>query len=114
MEKGKGRAERFAESVEKYIPDAITSAVFMVVILFIFTTLIGIPVSKTVDAYYRGLWLLLAFTMQMTLIITLSAVFGASPIFRKLIIGLAKIPSSPFQVMAVAALLTAVLGYSED
>jgi len=111
MEKGKGRAERFAESVEKYIPDAITSAVFMVVILFIFTTLIGIPVSKTVDAYYRGLWLLLAFTMQMTLIITLSAVFGSSPIFRKLIIALAKIPSSPFQVMVVAALLTAVLGY---
>jgi short-chain fatty acids transporter len=111
MEKGKGRAERFAESVEKFIPDAITSAVFMVIILFIFTTLIGIPVSKTVDAYYRGLWLLLAFTMQMTLIITLSAVFGSSPLFRKLIIALAKVPSSPFQVMLLAALLTAVLGY---
>jgi short-chain fatty acids transporter len=111
METEKGRAERFAQSVEKYIPDAITSSVFMVVILFIFTTLIGVPVSKTVDAYYRGLWLLLAFTMQMTLIITLSAVFGASPVFRKLIMALAKIPKSPFQVMLLASIVTGVLGY---
>ncbi len=50
----KGRAERFALSVEKYVPDAITSAVFMVVILFIFASLIGIPVSKTIDAYSKG------------------------------------------------------------
>lgn len=107
----KGRAERFALAVEKYIPDAITSAVFMVIILFIFTTSIGVPISKTVDAYYRGLWLLLAFTMQMTLIITLSAVFGSSPVFRRAITTLSRVPKSPYQVIALAALLTAVLAY---
>jgi short-chain fatty acids transporter len=107
----KGRAERFASSVEKIVPDAITSSVFMVVILFIFTILIGVPLSKTTDAYYRGLWLLLAFTMQMTLIITLSAVFGSSPIFRRGIRALAKIPTTPFQVIMLATLVTAVLAY---
>jgi short-chain fatty acids transporter len=107
----KGRAQRFALAVENYIPDAITSAVFMVVILFIFTTLIGVPVSQTIDAYYKGLWMLLAFTMQMTLIITLSAVFGSSPIFRRGIKALAGIPKTPFQVMALATLLNSILAY---
>ena len=49
----KGRAERFALSVEKYVPDAITSAVIMVIILFLFATSIGVPVSKTTDAFYE-------------------------------------------------------------
>ncbi len=111
MEMEKGRVERFALTVEKYVPDAITSAVFMVIILFIFATSIGIPLSKTTDAYYKGLWLLLAFTMQMTLIITLSAVFGSSPVFRRAIRGLARIPQSPFQVILLSTLFTAVLGY---
>jgi short-chain fatty acids transporter len=83
----------------------------MVIILFLFATSIGVPASKTTDAFYRGLWMLLAFTMQMTLIITLSAVFGSSPVFRKLIMALAKIPSSPFQVTAMAAVLTGILAY---
>ena len=43
MEMEKGRVERFALTVEKYVPDAITSAVFMVIILFIFTTSIWGP-----------------------------------------------------------------------
>ncbi|MBM4328369.1 MAG: short-chain fatty acid transporter [Deltaproteobacteria bacterium] len=107
----KGRVESFALSVEKYVPDAITSAVFMVVILFIFASLIGVPLSQTVDAYYKGLWMLLAFTMQMTLIITLAAVVGASPIFRRGIRALAVIPKTQFQVIALGTLVTAVLGY---
>jgi len=106
-----GLAQRFAQSVEKYVPDAITSAVFMVIILFAFTISIGVPITQTVDAYYKGLWMLLAFTMQMTLIITLSAVFGSSPIFRRCIRALAAIPKTQFQVIALAALLTAVLAY---
>lgn len=107
----KGRAERFALSVEKYVPDAITSAIIMVIILFLFATSIGVPMSKTTDAFYRGLWMLLAFTMQMTLIITLSSVFGSSPVFRKIIMALAKVPSTPFQVTAMAAVLTGILAY---
>jgi short-chain fatty acids transporter len=107
----KGRAERFALAVEKIVPDAITSAVIMVVILFIFATLIGVPLSKTTEAYYKGLWLLLAFTMQMTLIITLSAVFGSSPIFRRAIRALAGIPQTPFQVVVLATVVTGILAY---
>ncbi len=108
---GLGGAQRFAQTVEKYVPDAITSAVIMVLALFVFASFIGVPLSKTVDAYYRGFWMLLAFTMQMTLIITLSAVFGQSPVFRRAIRAMARVPQTPFQVMVIAAILTAILGY---
>lgn len=107
----KGRMERFADAAEKVVPDAISSAVFMVLILFVFAVSIGVPVEKTGDAFYKGFWMLLAFTMQMTLIITLSSVFGQAPLFRKVIMYLARIPQSPFQVIAVATLLTCVLAY---
>ncbi len=108
---GLGGAQRFAQSVEKYVPDAITSAVIMVLALFVFASFIGVPLSKTIDAYYRGFWMLLAFTMQMTLIITLSAVFGQSPVFRRAIRALATVPRTPFQVMAIAAIMTGILAY---
>ena len=107
----KGRMERFADAAERVVPDAISSAVFMVFILFVFALAIGVPVEKTGEAYYKGFWMLLAFTMQMTLIITLSAVFGQSPWFRKLIMYLAAFPKTPFQVVAVATLLTCILAY---
>jgi short-chain fatty acids transporter len=110
MEK-KGRMERFADAAERLVPDAISSAVFMVLILFVFALSIGVPAEKAGEAYYKGFWMLLAFTMQMTLIITLSAVFGQAPLFRKIIMYLAAIPKTPFQVVAVATLLTCVLAY---
>ncbi len=106
-----GAMERFALAIEKYVPDAITSAVVMIIILFVFATGIGVPVEKTGAAYYKGFWMLLAFTMQMTLIITLSSVFGQSPLFRKVVLMLSGIPKSPFQVIAMASILTAVLAY---
>lgn len=107
----KGRVERFADVAEKYVPDAISSAVIMIIILFLFATAIGVPVAKTGEAFYKGFWMLLAFTMQMTLIITLSSVFGQSPLFRKVIMFLARVPSSAFQVMALATILTGILAY---
>lgn len=109
MEKDSARA--FASVVEKVIPDTITSAVGMVLLLFLFATIIGVPLAKTVEAYYKGLWMLLTFTMQMTLIITLSAVVGASPIFKRLIKALSKLPSSQYQVVVLAVLVTLALAY---
>ena len=43
---------------------------------------LGNSPGKTLDAYYQGLWMLLPFTMQMTLIIVLSSVLGATPFFK--------------------------------
>lgn len=104
------RVEKFGTWIEKLVPDAISSSVIMMIVLFALALSIGVPFGKTFDAYYKGLWSLLAFTMQMTLIVTLSAVFGATPLFRKGIMMISRLPRTPFQVVLLA--VTASLGIS--
>ncbi|MFZ5632929.1 MAG: TIGR00366 family protein [Bacillota bacterium] len=105
------RLDRFARIAEGVVPDAITASIIFLVILFICALALGNSVQKTMDAYYKGLWMLLAFTMQMTLIITLSAVFGSTPLFRRIIISLSRIPKNLFQVQALGVLLVSIVSY---
>jgi short-chain fatty acids transporter len=63
------------------------------------------------DAYYRGLWMLLPFTMQMTLILVLSLVLAATPTFRKVIVGISRLPRNRTEVVIVAVLFTAAISY---
>lgn len=105
------RLDRFARFAEGIVPDAITASIIFLVILFALSLAFGNTVQKTMDAYYKGLWMLLAFTMQMTLIITLASVFGSTPLFRRIIISLSRVPQNRFQVQALGVLLVSILGY---
>ena len=73
---------------------------------------LGHPLGETVDAYYRGLWMLLAFTMQMTLILVLALVIAATPVFKKAIAGLSKLPTTATGVVALACLTIATIAYT--
>lgn len=93
------------------MPDAITTSILLLVILFVTSVSIGNSLTATMEAYYKGLWMLLAFTMQMTLILVLSLVLGATPAFKKMIIYLSRIPKTSFQVVAMAVLTCSVVAY---
>ena len=103
--------DRFARVVGRIVPDAITAAIFLLVVLFGAALLAGNTFATTMDAWYRGLWMLLPFTMQMTLIITLSAVLGQTPFFRKAVTTLAALPRTTAQVVIGAVLLSGGLSY---
>lgn len=105
------RIDRFARFAEGIVPDAITASIIFLVILFICALAMGNTVQKTMEAYYKGLWMLLAFTMQMTLIITLASVFGSTPLFRRIIISLSRVPNNHFQFQTLGVLLVSVLSY---
>src|SRR5262245_49199703 len=105
------RLEWFASIMGRFVPDAITASVIMLVALGGFALLMGNSASKTVDAYYQGLWMLLPFTMQMTLIIVLSSVLGATPFFKTSITRLSRLPNTRFQVVALSVLVTAAAAY---
>ncbi len=105
------RLDRFALIIARFVPDAISACVALVMLLFVIALLLGNPLIKVVDAYYQGLWMLLPFTMQMTLIIVLSSVLGATPVFKKTILVLSRIPRTTNQVVVAAALVTAILSY---
>ena len=102
---------RFARSAERLVPDAITTSIILLVVVLIAAVAAGNSVSTTMDAYYRGLWMLLPFTMQMTLIIVLSSVIGATSLFRKSVMALSRLPKTPTQVTILATLLSAGLSY---
>lgn len=106
--------------MERIVPDAITTSILLMVILFVTSVVLGTSqgksfggaVESTTDAYYRGLWMMLAFTMQMTLILVLSLTLGGTPAFRNIIVRLSKIPKNSFQVVALAVVCAACVAYT--
>jgi short-chain fatty acids transporter len=105
------RLKRFSEVAGRIVPDAITASIVLLLLLAGGAIAWGNSLAATLDAYYRGLWMLLPFTMQMTLIIVLSSTLSTAPAVRRLVIWLSRLPRSSFQVTSLAALLGAVTSY---
>lgn len=103
--------DRFAKIIGRFVPDGITSAILLMVLIFIVALLVGNSFTKTMDAYYQGLWMLLPFTMQMTLIITLSSVLSSTPFFKRAVTALSRLPRTTNQMVALAVVLTALASY---
>jgi short-chain fatty acids transporter len=103
--------DALAAFMERIVPDAITTSIILLVALFGMSLALGSSLTATVDAYYRGLWMLLQFTMQMTLILVLSLIVGATPTFKNAIIALSRIPKTTTQVMVAAVLCGACVAY---
>jgi short-chain fatty acids transporter len=108
---GESWADRFSRAMGRLVPDAITASILLLLLLFGVALALGNSLTATADAYYRGLWMLLPFTMQMTLIIVLSSVLGQTGVFRKTVIALSRLPRTANQVVIVSVLLGALLSY---
>lgn len=106
-----GRLDRFAKVMGRIVPDAITTSVLLLLLLFCTALSLGNSLSRTMEAYYQGLWMLLPFTMQMTLIIVLSSVLGATPFFKKSIAVVSRLPKTTMQVIALSVVVTAFAAY---
>ena len=105
------KLEMFAHVMGRFVPDAITASVILLLLLTGMAMAMGNSAGKTLDAFYQGLWMLLPFTMQMTLIIVLSSVLGATPFFKTAITRLSRLPKTQFQAIALSVLVTAVAAY---
>jgi len=103
--------DALARLMQRVVPDAITTAIMLMVAVFLLSLLLGGTVIETLDAYYRGLWMLLAFTMQMTLILVLSLILGATPFFRRAIVSISRRPRTKPQVVVGAVLCGACVAY---
>ena len=67
------RVQELPDIVARLVPDAITASVILTLTAIALSLALGNPVTRVLDAYHQGLWMMLQFTMQMTLIIVLSA-----------------------------------------
>jgi short subunit fatty acids transporter len=57
------RIASLARAAGHWVPDATATAVIMLVLLAGTALIFGNPLVVTVDAWYRGLWMLLPFSM---------------------------------------------------
>jgi short-chain fatty acids transporter len=105
------RLTRFADRVGSLIPDAMSTSIVLLVLVGFAALAMGSTIPETMEAYHHGLWMLLPFTMQMTLILVLSSSLGASPFFRRLILFVSRLPGTVPGVLAMAIALTAALSY---
>ncbi len=105
------RLTRFSHIIGRIIPDAMSSAVAMLVLLALAALAIGNSGTTVMDAFYRGLWMMVPFTMQMTLILVLSSTLGAAPIFRRIVARLSRIPTTRGGVVSLACFVVACLAY---
>jgi short-chain fatty acids transporter len=103
--------ESFAGVMSRWVPDAITAGAFLTLVTVALALVLGNPLSSVLDAYHQGLWMLLPFTMQMTLILVLSLALAATPIFRRAIARLARIPNTRNQFIVLAFVSCGVTSY---
>jgi short-chain fatty acids transporter len=108
---GPDRLSRFSHWLGNLVPDAVSASVILLAVVASAAFLTGNPAGAVSDAYYRGLWMLLPFTMQMTLILVLSAIVGSTALFRRAILRLASLPRSVPQVVALSVGVGAGLAY---
>jgi short-chain fatty acids transporter len=103
--------QRIPDFISRLVPDAITASVILTFTMVAIALALGNPLTRVMDAYHQGLWMLLPFTMQMTLIIVLSAALAMTPSFRRTIAALARIPRTPKQIVALAFLTSGMASY---
>jgi short-chain fatty acids transporter len=104
-----GPIARFALALtawtERWIPDAFIFALLATAIVFA-AALISTPspVASVVDAWGRGFWDLIPFTLQMALVIITGHVLATSPPMRRIIRTIARWPTTPRAAVALVAL----------
>jgi len=104
--------DRFANLMSRWVPDAITAGVILSFFTLAIALALGNPIPRALEAYHQGLWMLLPFTMQMTLILVLSLALATTPFFRGIIARLARLPKSSNQFVALAFLTCGATSYA--
>lgn len=109
----KGALERIsggaAAFMQKFLPDAFLFAVVLTVIVFVFGMIAtGQGPLDMLNHWGKGVWGLLAFSMQMVLVLVTGHVLALAPPFKKLLVKLAGIPKTPFQGIALVTIVSYV------
>ncbi len=95
--------------VQKYLPDPF----IFCIILTIFVFILGIPLTgqgplDMAKNWGSGVWSLLAFSMQMALVLVLGSALASAPPVKKVIRKLASIPKTPVQAIITVTVISVI------
>ena len=95
--------------VQRYLPEPFIFAVILTIVAF----LVAMPVCRqtpleVVEHWGNGVWALLAFAMQMALVLVCGSALAAAPVVKKGISALAALPKTPAGAIALVTGISAV------
>ncbi len=106
---------------ERWIPDALVIVIVLSLVTYIFALIwgfkpevsLGSRAYESIQAWGKGFWELLAFAMQMCLIMMTGYILACSPPVRRLLNGLSGLanPEKPWQAILVMSLFSMVAAW---
>ena len=102
----------FVNLMQKYLPDPFTIA--WIISLVVVAMAMGIthtPIMKIINDWGVGFFGILAFAMQMTMVIVSGYALAAAPVVRRLLRTIAGIPNTPVQTIIFIGFVSMVLYY---
>jgi short-chain fatty acids transporter len=102
----------FVKYAEQYVPDPFLYAIILTFIAII-AALIWTPSSFVLitTAWYKGLWDILAFALQMALILVTGYTLAEAPLVKKGLSALARIPNSQVGAVITVFLVAAIASF---
>ncbi|NEU05567.1 TIGR00366 family protein [Clostridium senegalense] len=95
--------------VQKYLPDPFIFAAVLTVLVFVLGMILtGQTPVQMVGHWGNGMWTLLAFSMQMALVLVLGHALANAPAFNKLLKKMAKVPKNQFQAIIIVTFISLV------
>ena len=95
--------------VQRFLPDAFVFCIILTIVVFIAAMPVaGMNPIEVANAYGSGVWGLLAFSMQMALVLVLGSALANAPAIKKLIVKLAGVPKKPVGAVAFVTVISAI------
>lgn len=102
----------FVNLMQKYLPDPFTIAwIITLVVVLMAMGITNTPIMKIITDWGDGFFGILAFAMQMTMVIVSGYALASAPIFRRLLRTIAAIPKTPAQTVVFIGFASMVLYY---
>ncbi|MBQ9512920.1 MAG: short-chain fatty acid transporter, partial [Lachnospiraceae bacterium] len=98
--------------MNKFLPDAYLFAVILTIIVFIFAMpAAGAGPLQIAMAWGNGVWGLLAFSMQMALVVVTGTAFATAPPIKKALEALAKLAKTPVQGVVLVVVVGSIASF---
>lgn len=99
-------SQRVSNSVQRYLPEPMVIAIALTVVVFAMAILVeGAGPLDTLRMWGDGLWTLLAFSMQVTVLLLTGYMLANTPIVQRLIDGMASRVTDPRVAVALACFI---------
>lgn len=95
--------------VQRFLPDAFVFCIILTIVVFIAAMPVaGMNPIEVANAWGSGVWGLLAFSMQMALVLVLGSALANAPAIKRIIVKLAGVPEKPAGAVAFVTIISAI------